>query len=77
MELTRTSMISAVNENMGIGILSEPEFYEFKEIKKIHIYDADIYIQAFGVCLKNKKDSNLIKAFLETGNKHVRYFSDE
>ena len=56
MELTRTSMISAVNENMGIGILSEPEFYEFKEIKKIHIYDADIYIQAFGVCLKNKKD---------------------
>ena len=76
MELTRTSMIRAVYENMGIGILSEPEFYDFKEIKKIHIHDVNIYTQAFLVCLKNKKDSNLIKAFLETAKKHIKYFSD-
>jgi len=62
---------------MGIGILSEPEFYDFKEIKKIHINDVNIFTQAHVVCLKNKKNTNLIKAFLETTKKHVKYFSDE
>ena len=75
MELTRTSMIRAVYENMGIGILSEPEFYDFKDLKKIYITDANIYTQAFVVCLKSKKNSNLIKAFLETAKKHIKYFA--
>ena len=75
MELTRTSMIRAVYENMGIGILSEPEFYDFKDLKKIYITDANIYTQAFVVCLKSKRNSNLIKAFLETAKKHIKYFA--
>ena len=75
MEVTRNSMIQAVYENMGIGILSEPEFYDFKDLKKIYIADDDIYTQAFVVCLKNKRNSNLIKAFLETTKKHILYFT--
>ncbi len=75
MEVTRTSMIQAVYENMGIGILSEPEFYDFKDLKKIYITDANIYTQAFVVCLKSKRNSNLIKAFLETAKKHIKYFA--
>ena len=74
MEVTRTSMIQAVYENMGIGILSEPEFYDFKDLKKIYITDANIYTQAFVVCLKSKKNSNIIKAFLETAKKHIKNF---
>jgi DNA-binding transcriptional LysR family regulator len=75
MEVTRTSMIQAVYENMGIGILSEPEFYDFKDLKKIYITDANIYTQAFVVCLKSKKNSNIIKAFLETAKKHIKNFA--
>ena len=75
MEVTRTSMIQAVYENMGIGILSEPEFYDFKDLKKIYITDANIYTQAFVVCLKSKKKSNIIKAFLETAKKHIENFA--
>ena len=75
MEVTRNSMIQAVYENMGIGILSEPEFYDFKDIKKIYIADDNIYTQAFVVCLKSKRNSNLIKAFLETTKKHILYFT--
>jgi len=75
MEVTRTSMIQAVYENMGIGILSEPEFYDFKDLKKIYITDANIYTQAFVVCLKSKKKSNIIKAFLETAKKHIKNFA--
>ena len=75
MEVTRTSMIQAVYENMGIGILSEPEFYDFKDLKKIYIADANIYTQAFVVCLKSKKNSNIIKAFLETAKKHIKNFA--
>ena len=77
MEVTRTTMIRAVYENMGIGIISEPEFYDYKDIKKIHINDANIYTQAFVVCLKSKKNLNLINAFLETSKKHVESFSNE
>ena len=75
MEVTRTTMIRAVYENMGIGIISEPEFYDFKELKKIYISDVDIFTQAYVVCLKNKKNSNLIKAFLETTKKYTNYFA--
>tara|TARA_B100000029_G_scaffold511822_1_gene606852 strand:+ start:1815 stop:2705 length:891 start_codon:yes stop_codon:yes gene_type:complete len=75
MEVTRTTMIRAVYENMGIGIISEPEFYDFKELKKIYISDVDVFTQAYVVCLKNKKNSNLIKAFLETAKKHTNYFA--
>ena len=75
MEVTRTTMIRAVYENMGIGIISEPEFYDFKELKKIYISDVDVFTQAYIVCLKNKKNSNLIKAFLETTKKYTNYFA--
>ncbi len=74
MEVSRTSMIRAVFENMGVGIISEPEYFDFKDLKKIYIKDENIFTQAFVVCLKNKKNSNLIKAFLETTKKHIKYF---
>ena len=71
MEVERFSMIQAVSENMGIGIISEPEFFNYKDIKKIYISDVDIFTQAHIVCLKSKKQNNLIKAFLETTKKHT------
>ena len=66
MEVDRTTMVQAVKENIGIGIISEPEFYDYKDIKKLHIKDAEIFTQAYLICLKKKKKDNLIKAFIET-----------
>ena len=66
MEVDRTTMVQAVKENIGIGIISEPEFYDYKDIKKLHIKDLEIYTQAYLICLKKKKKDNLIKAFIET-----------
>lgn len=75
MEVDRTTMVQAVKENIGIGIISEPEFYNYKDIKKIHINDAEIFTQAYLICLKKKKKDNLINAFIETAKKTIIKYS--
>ena len=71
MEVSRTTMVQAVKENIGIGLISEPEFDNYKDIKKIHIEDYDIFTQAYLVCLKKKKSDNLVNAFIETAKKII------
>ena len=66
MEVDRTTMVQAVKENIGIGIISEPEYYDYKDIKKLHIKDEEIFTQAYLICLKKKKKDNLVNAFIET-----------
>ena len=71
MEVSRTTMVQAVKENIGVGLISEPEFDNYKDIKKIHIADYDIFTQAYLVCLKKKKTDNLVNAFIETAKKII------
>ena len=71
MEVSRTTMVQAVKENIGLGLISEPEFDNYKDIKKIHIEDYDIFTQAYLVCLKKKKTDNLVNAFIETAKKII------
>ncbi len=71
MELGRVTMIQAVKENMGLGFISEPEFENYKDIKKIHIKDYDLFTQAYIICLRKKQSDNLIKAFINTANKII------
>ena len=71
MEVSRTTMVQAVKENIGLGLISEPEFDNYKDIKKIHIEDHDIFTQAYLVCLKKKKTDNLVNAFIETAKKII------
>ena len=71
MEVSRTTMVQAVKENIGIGLISEPEFDNYKDIKKIHIENYDIFTQAYLVCLKKKQKDNLINAFIETAKKII------
>ena len=59
MEVSRTTMVQAVKENIGIGLISEPEFDNYKDIKKIHIENYDIFTQAYLVWLKKKRQDNL------------------
>ena len=71
MEVSRTTMVQAVKENIGLGLISEPEFDNYKDIKKIHIEDYDIFTQAYLVCLNKKKSDNLVNAFIETAKKII------
>jgi len=71
MEVSRTTMVQAVKENIGLGLISEPEFDNYKDIKKIHIEDYNIFTQAYLVCLKKKKTDNLVNAFIETAKKII------
>ena len=71
MEVSRTTMVQAVKENIGVGLISEPEFDNYKDIKKIYIEDDDIFTQAYLVCLKKKKSDNLVNAFIETAKKII------
>ena len=71
MEVGRVTMIQAVKENMGLGYLSEPEFENYKDVRKINIDNIDLYTQAYVVCLKKKQNDNLIKAFINTAKKII------
>ena len=70
MEVERIPMVQAVKDNMGLGLISEPEFDNYKDINKIHIIDYDLFTQAYLVCLKKKLSDNLIKAFIDTAKKN-------
>jgi len=71
MEVGRVTMIQAVRENMGLGYISEPEFENYKDVRKIYIDDSDLYTQAYLVCMKKKQNDNLIKAFINTAKKII------
>ena len=71
MGVSRTTMDQAVKENIGVGLISEPEYDNYKDIKKIYIEDDDIFTQAYLVCLKKKKSDNLVNAFIETAKKII------
>ena len=71
MEVGRVTMIQAVKENMGLGYISEPEFENYKDVKKIYVNNIDMFTQAYVVCLKKKKSDNLINAFINTAKKII------
>ena len=71
MEVGRVTMIQAVKENMGLGYISEPEFENYKDVKKIFVNNTDMFTQAYVVCLKKKKSDNLINAFINTAKKII------
>lgn len=71
MEVGRVTMIQAVKENMGLGYISEPEFENYKDVKKIYIDNIDMFTQAYVVCLKKKKTDNLINAFINTAKRVI------
>ena len=54
----------AVERGMGVGIVSEFEFIPHARLKPLRIKDAAIYTYAHVVCLAERKDARLIRAFL-------------
>lgn len=60
---SREAVREAVIKGMGIGAVSEIEFVADPEIRKFHVRDASIFTHANVVCLKERSEARLVKAF--------------
>ena len=71
---SREAIREAVIKGVGLSIVSEAEYVADPEITVIRISDADICTDAHVVCLRDRREARLIKAFLEiaTSIQHVQ-----
>jgi len=53
-----------VRRGIGLGIVSEIEFYPDPRLHKLRVSNANIFTYAHVVCLAERQESRLIRAFL-------------
>ncbi len=62
---SREAVWLAVEKGVGIGVVSDIEFIPHPNLRPIAIENADIYTYAHVVCLAERKESRIIRAFLQ------------
>jgi len=62
---SREAIREAVIKGVGLSIVSEAEYVADPEITMIKISDAEMYTNAHVVCLKDRKEARLIRAFID------------
>jgi aminoethylphosphonate catabolism LysR family transcriptional regulator len=62
---SREAVWLAVARGIGISVVSDIEFIPHPEIQMIEIGDTEIYTTAHVNCLRERKDSRLVKAFFD------------
>lgn len=62
---SREAVSFAVQRGIGIGVVSEIEFIPHPGLYKIAVADADIFTFAHVVCLAERRESRLIRAFMQ------------
>lgn len=62
---SREAVWLAVEKGVGIGVVSDIEFIPHPNLRPIVIENADIYTYAHVVCLDERKESRMIRAFLQ------------
>ncbi len=62
---SREAVWLAVEKGVGIGVVSDIEFIPHSNLRLIAIENADIYTYAHVVCLAERRDSRIIRAFLQ------------
>jgi aminoethylphosphonate catabolism LysR family transcriptional regulator len=62
---SREAIREAVIKGIGVSVVSEFEYIPDPQLCKIPFSDAAIYTHAHVVCLRERKDARLVKAFLE------------
>lgn len=61
---SREAVWMAVRRGIGLGVVSQKEFIPHPDLRAIPFHDAEIYTYAHVVCLAERQDSYLIRAFL-------------
>jgi len=64
MEVDRDALREAAVEGLGAGIISEAEFRSGMGLKMVRISNAEVFTEAFIVCLKERTEKRLVKALL-------------
>jgi LysR family transcriptional regulator, low CO2-responsive transcriptional regulator len=62
---SREAIREAVIKGVGIGIVSEVEYVSDPAIRMVKISDADLFTHAHIVCLKDRQEARLIRAFID------------
>ena len=62
---SREAVWLAVEKGVGIGVVSDIEFVPHPNLRQVVIENADIYTYAHVVCLAERKESRIIRAFLQ------------
>jgi aminoethylphosphonate catabolism LysR family transcriptional regulator len=61
---SREAIREAVIKGVGIGAVSEIEYVPDPEIRMVRVSDAAMYTHAHVVCLEERREARLVKAFL-------------
>ena len=62
---SREAVWMAVERGIGIGVVSDIEFIPHPRLRVLRVADAEIFTYAHVVCLAERKDAPVIRAFLE------------
>jgi aminoethylphosphonate catabolism LysR family transcriptional regulator len=62
---SREAVWMAVERGIGIGVVSDIEFIPHPRLRVLRVADAEIFTYAHVVCLSERKDAPVIRAFLE------------
>ena len=62
---SREAIREAVIMGVGIGAVSEIEYVPDPEISSVRVTDAEMYTYAHVVCLQERREARLVKAFLD------------
>ena len=62
---SREAVWLAVEKGVGIGVVSDIEFIPHPNLRPVAIEKADIFTYAHVVCLAERKESRVIRAFLQ------------
>jgi aminoethylphosphonate catabolism LysR family transcriptional regulator len=62
---SREAIREAVIKGVGIGAVSEIEYIPDPRLRMVTVSDAEMYTHAHVVCLEERREARLVKAFLE------------
>src|SRR6185436_3260823 len=62
---SREAIREAVIMGVGIAAVSEIEYIPDPEIRRVSVSDAEMYTHAHVVCLEERREGRLVKAFLD------------
>ncbi len=69
---SREAIREAVIKGVGIGAVSEVEYIPHPDIRPVPLSDASVHTYAHVVCLKERCEARLVRAFLDIARRAAR-----
>ena len=62
---SREGLVAAVMQGLGVGPLPLDQFMAHEDLRVVHFSDIRVSVDAFLVCLRERRDSRMISAFMK------------